>query len=1386
LSSTPGRKTRMDKSSRSDPGPSPSPSLYPLGLAAQVRVMEQRLGEVDWSPSERSARAEELQREAAEKERVIRSLEGEVESQRQQRLSDAKQVEAKAARIKDWVTNKLKELEEQNAHLREQNIYCNHQMELLRVRLAQLQELGQTTASRRESVAEDSSLGSFEGDASRESLDGVGVESDPRVGRGGRSRAPRHQRPLTSLEPGRVGSQARDLYAVVDPRMKKRRPSSPGPGSRGARTRSVDPASLTSAALEMRSSKARKERDSRVDSGSVDLGTPLELSPKSPLEALDEALDAVMPSLGQGGQVDRDAGPQTSGIPGDRCEYNPLARGKGPAMSHELHDYAEIYTPSREEPASWIGPQERMSASSSAHTTRTASGDSELSSSAGHSMGQAPPPPIHKYPSWEDRIYQVASDGLKAKDIVLGAQIDLSNNNMENCGPGYGTDINVPVYATVKGRASQIRSMPFTGDSSDSSDGEEYLEGSGSTPRPDTSYESEVSNDYAIPPDASTDSLVPPSMHSSSNTMESPRRGGVEKALEKSGYLTKLGGKIKSWHKRYFVLKCGVLSYWKSQHDLHRKPQGTIALHESCRVSRAEGSNTFEIATNGKNYYLTADSQPIVEEWVRVLQNVVQRNALRLLLSRQDQKPTLQGWLVKVKHGHSRRVWCVLLGKMFVYFRNPNEQNPVGQLNMRDSRVEEVEHISDSDSDSAVSSAIEGSGSSAQPTLGIFPNHVHQGPTYLIFPNRAEQEQWLYHLTVVSGGDPKAGTAWEQLVQRLMEADGEPNSPLWRHPLMVHTKEAITQPLTTFTEESLQTEAVKLFKSIQLFMSIALDSAGIDYHVVLAQNALQLCLDVPELQVELFSALIKQTSRHSAARHGVQSFLANATNLFSCESSVGSKTSPCSPPSQSGKVEAASKANPPAAEFLRGWMLLAMAVSICVPKNSKLLWFLRAHFNRNKDSKTETGKYASYCSMALERCVTMGGRIAKPSRMEVLSILLKNPHHHSLPHAVPVHMVNDTYNVVGFDGSTTVAELLATLCGDLGVRGLAQSGFTLFSDDPIEPGLEHCLPQQDKVCDVISRWETALRERGSGKFDPKRCVRFTYRNRMSWRRNCPGETEKERLLLCYQISNQIVAGRFPLNKELAFELAALMAQIDMGDLGSERGRSSSMGNPNLSEALSRFYPVRYLTQAGTDGRCELENCLAEKWRGLAGKTTTDCVRILLTCTRKWQFFGATLFEAAAKTDGSELWLAINEEGVSLLSHMSMQVIERFPYQSIVTFGGCQEDFMLVVSSPTSSGGLPATERLLFSTSKPRILEMTLLIADYMNMIGANLPKTSTRSTIHSRSVSRSRLQAAGLTSASTPNTPRLAGREASTSSLARSGSTSSGMRRTGGLRSADL
>lgn len=94
----------------------------------------------------------------------------------------------------------------------------------------------------------------------------------------------------------------------------------------------------------------------------------------------------------------------------------------------------------------------------------------------------------------------------------------------------------------------------------------------------------------------------------------------------------------------------------------------------------------------------------------------------------------------------------------------------------------------------------------------------------------------------------------------------------------------------------------------------------------------------------------------------------NATQLFSCDGSGAKQSSPPSPHAGGiggtggsssmqqgagggGGGSADSKANPSNCVFIQGWMLMAMAISIFVPKDSKLLWFMRAHFNRNKDTK---------------------------------------------------------------------------------------------------------------------------------------------------------------------------------------------------------------------------------------------------------------------------------------------------------------------------------------------------------------------------------------------------------------------------------------------------
>ena len=42
--------------------------------------------------------------------------------------------------------------------------------------------------------------------------------------------------------------------------------------------------------------------------------------------------------------------------------------------------------------------------------------------------------------------------------------------------------------------------------------------------------------------------------------------------------------------------------------------------------------------------------------------------------------------------------------------------------------------------------------------------------------------------------------------------------------------------------------------------------------------------------------------------------------------------------------------------------------------------------------------------------------------------------------------------------------------------------------------------------------------------------------------------------------------------------------------------------------------------------------LREKWGTLKGKNSHDCIRIFLTCTRKWQFFGSKLFEVQVISD----------------------------------------------------------------------------------------------------------------------------------------------------------
>uniref|UniRef100_A0A671K6U8 Pleckstrin homology domain-containing family H member 2-like n=1 Tax=Sinocyclocheilus anshuiensis TaxID=1608454 RepID=A0A671K6U8_9TELE len=896
-----------------------------------------------------------------------------------------------------------------------------------------------------------------------------------------------------------------------------------------------------------------------------------------------------------------------------------------------------------------------------------------LDASAAVPGSKPPTPPLHRLPSWESRIYAVAKSGIRLSET--------SCTDVANKGAFRLCFLHLHIFSIQLPfidlssffiKATLLSNGQFSEESSSSEEedsSEEFTER--------VVFFSAVSlssmtseSDYAIPPDAySTDTECSEPENKLPKTCSSSSDNGKSESMEKSGYLLKMVKTWKkTWKRHWFVLKDGELLYYKSPSDVIRKPQGQIELNACSTIARGDGKQMLQVVTGKSVCNLKADSPNLLEEWLRVLQSILRIKAASPLFTHPDAQPVMKGHLIfSVKYGYSKHVWCELFGKTLYYFRNQEDKFPLGQIKLWEARVEEVQKSCD------VAEV------SAQYTLSI--QSVSQDPAYLLIDSPHEKTAWLFHLSVAAGNAVgQVGTEFEQLVGKLLSIEGDPGSQLWRHPTLCFTKEGLSSPLTTLPSQALQTEAIKLFKTCQLFINVAIDTPAIDYHVTLAQCALQVCLTHSELQNEIYCQLIKQTR----------------------------KGQPHGPP-----------------EPLQGWQFLALCVGLFLP-TPPILWYLQVHLKRHGDSRTEVGKYAIYCQRSLERTQQKGDRQARSSRMEILSILLRNPYHHSLPFSVPVHFLNNTYQVVSFDASTTVEEFQSQLNQDTGMRKTGQSGFSLYSDDPTGKDLEHCLQGHLKICDIISKWEQASKEQHAGKSENARTVKLTYKNRLYFSQQMRGETERERLLLAYQTNEEITAGHFPVNKELALEMAALLAQVEYGDFerpfsspgGS--GAAQTKSNQTLKQVLERFYPKHYRHTCIEEQIRLLLQRLSTRWASLRGRSSSECIRIYLTVARKWSFFGAKLFEAEPVAPSPQknvrVWLAVHEDGVNMLEFNSVKLLASYPYKSIVAFGACGQDFMLVVtlSSGTSTSKDKSTDKHLFAMAPSKVRDTTLLITSYIN------------------------------------------------------------------------
>jgi len=93
---------------------------------------------------------------------------------------------------------------------------------------------------------------------------------------------------------------------------------------------------------------------------------------------------------------------------------------------------------------------------------------------------------------------------------------------------------------------------------------------------------------------------------------------------DKEGYLTKQGGSIKTWKKRWCVLKDNTIFYFRTPKDT--APQGTMDLNAQSKCKEVEVKKkkfTFVVCTDTRDFIISADTEAAKQEWMEAVNNCI-------------------------------------------------------------------------------------------------------------------------------------------------------------------------------------------------------------------------------------------------------------------------------------------------------------------------------------------------------------------------------------------------------------------------------------------------------------------------------------------------------------------------------------------------------------------------------------------------------------------------------------------------------------------------------------------------------------------------------------------------------------------------------------------
>ena len=124
--------------------------------------------------------------------------------------------------------------------------------------------------------------------------------------------------------------------------------------------------------------------------------------------------------------------------------------------------------------------------------------------------------------------------------------------------------------------------------------------------------------------------------------------------MNKRGYLTKQGGRVKTWKRRLFLMNGSVIYYFKNEDA--KVPKGTIRLTSASKVEKftkassspqdpykAREAFSFRLVTDMRTFWMCDHDETVIDEWRQCIKNAIKSETA----FEKTQKCSKLGWMYK-------------------------------------------------------------------------------------------------------------------------------------------------------------------------------------------------------------------------------------------------------------------------------------------------------------------------------------------------------------------------------------------------------------------------------------------------------------------------------------------------------------------------------------------------------------------------------------------------------------------------------------------------------------------------------------------------------------------------------------------------------------------